>query len=161
MMSVPQFGEAQPGKAYPDRPAAFAVLERNGLIAVVEADRIHRGRVIDLPGGGIDPGETAAAAAIRECGEEAGLVAAVEPDPFVRADHYFLHNDGQARNTRGSFFAGAVAAEDPALKIEDDHTLVWMDPHEAVVRLDRESHAWAVACWLRLRARASTASRPP
>ena len=62
-------------------------------------------------------------------------------------------DDGEIRNTRGAFFVGRVVVEDPALKVEDDHTLVWMTPHEAVVRLDRDSHAWAVAAWLRLRAR--------
>ena len=150
-MATPQFGAAPPD-ACPDRPAAFAVIEREGLIALVEVQRLHRGLVLDLPGGGIDPGETAAEAAVRECGEEAGLVVALDAEPFVRADHYFLHNDGEIRNTRGAFFSGRMMAEDPGLHIEEDHTLVWSDPQAAIVRLDRESHAWAVAAWLRLRA---------
>lgn len=153
MIATPQFGQAEPGATYPDRPAAFAVVERGDLIALVEVERRQRGLVLDLPGGGIDDGETPAEAAIRECGEEAGLVVALEAEPFVRADHYFLHNDGVVRNTRGTFFAGQVAAEDASLKIEHDHTLIWMAPQEAIVRLDRESHVWAVAAWLRLRAR--------
>lgn len=153
MRVTPQFGEAEPDATYPDRPAAFAVVERDGLIALVQVERLRRGLVLDLPGGGIDPGETAAEAAVRECGEEAGLAVALEDEPFVRADHYFLHNDGAVRNTRGVFFAGQVAAEDPRLKIEHDHTLVWASPQDAVVGLDRESHVWAVATWLRLRAR--------
>ena len=153
-MTVPQFGQAEPGADYPDRAAAFAVIERDGQVALVEVDRIKRGRVFDLPGGGLDPEETPAEAAVRECGEEAGLVVALDAAPFVLADHYFLHNDDVVRNTRGSFFVGRVVAEDPLLKIEDDHTLVWMEPVEALLRLDRESHAWAMATWLRLRARA-------
>ena len=83
-----------------------------------------------------------------------GLLVDLDARPFVHADHFFRHNDGAIRNSRGAFFAGGRAGEDAALKIEDDHRLVWLDPHEAVVRLDRESHAWAVAAWLRLRARA-------
>lgn len=153
-MTVPQFGQAEPGAAYPDRPAAFAVVERDGLIALVQAPRIGRGLILDLPGGGLDPGETAAEAAVRECGEEAGLVVALDAEPFILADHYFLHNDDVMRNTRGSFFSGRVLAEDPLLKIEDDHTLIWLEPVEALLRLDRESHVWALATWLRLRARA-------
>ena len=153
-MTTPQFGQAEPGTTYPDRPAAFAVIERDGRIAVVQVERIRRGLALDLPGGGLDPDETAAEAAVRECGEEAGLVVALDAEPFVLADHYFLHNDDVVRNTRGSFFVGRVMAEDPALHIEDDHTLVWMDPVEALLRLDRESHVWAMATWLRLRARA-------
>jgi 8-oxo-dGTP diphosphatase len=38
------------------------------------------------------------------------------------------------------------------LKIEADHELVWLAPLDALLQLDRESHAWAVAAWLRLRA---------
>ncbi|WP_293676445.1 NUDIX domain-containing protein [uncultured Phenylobacterium sp.] len=151
-MATPQFGDAPP-EACPDRPAAFAVIERDGLIALVQVPRLHHRLALDLPGGGIDPGETAAQAAVRECGEEAGLRVALDAEPFVRADHYFLHGDGEVRNTRGVFFSGRVVAQDQDLKIEDDHTLVWTDPQEAVLRLDRESHAWAVAAWLRLRAR--------
>jgi len=156
-MAVPQFGDPEPGRAYPDRPAAFAVIERDGLIAVVRVDeplrvaRSRRGEVLDLPGGGIDPGESALAAAIRECGEEAGLIVDLEPEPFVRADHFFVNGKGDRHNTRGAFFAGRVAGEDPVLKIEDDHTLVWMAPCDALAGLDREAHAWAVAAWLRRR----------
>lgn len=153
-MPTPQFGEAGLEGDYPDRPAAFAVIEHDGLIALVEVDRSDRGLVVDLPGGGLDPGETAAEAAARECGEEAGLRVLLDAEPFAHADHFFLHHDGVVRNTRGAFFAGRKAGEDAALKIEDDHRLVWMEPREAVVRLDRDSHAWAVATWLRLRARA-------
>lgn len=153
-MTTPQFGQAEPGASYPDRPAAFGVIERGGLLALVRVARQGRGLVLDLPGGGIDPGETPAEAAVRECGEEAGLVVALDAEPFAHADHYFLHNDGEVRNTRGAFFIGRVLAEDPVLKIEDDHELVWTDPAEAVLRLDRDSHVWAVVTWLRLRARA-------
>lgn len=153
-MPTPQFGEPGLEGVYPDRPAAFAVIEHGGLIALVEVDRRDRGLVVDLPGGGIDPGETAADAAARECGEEAGLRVDLDPEPFAYADHFFRHNDDVVRNTRGAFFAGRRLGEEAALKIEDDHRLVWFDPREAVVRLDRDSHAWAVAAWLRLRARA-------
>jgi len=151
-MTTPQFGQGKPGATYPDRPAAFAIVEREGLIALVRVERRGRGLVLDLPGGGIDEGETAAEAAVRECGEEAGLVVALDAEPFVHADHFFLHNDGEVRNTRGAFFVGRVLAEDAALKIEDDHELVWTAPDEALLRLDRESHVWAVVTWLRLRA---------
>lgn len=153
-MPTPQFGERGLEGPYPDRPAAFAVIERGGLLALVEVNRRGRGLVLDLPGGGIDPGETAVEAVVRECGEEAGLIVTVDPEPFVHADHFFLHNDGEIRNTRGAFFVGRVEAEAPALKVEDDHELVWVAPREALLRLDRESHAWAVTAWLRLRGRA-------
>lgn len=153
-MPVPQFGEPGLEGPYPDRAAAFAVIEHEGLIAVVQVERKGRGVVVDLPGGGIDPGESAAEAAVRESGEEAGLVVLLDAEPFARADHYFTHSDGEVRNTRGQFFAGAKVGEDPTLHIEADHALRWMAPDETVRMLDRDSHAWAVAVWLRLRARA-------
>ena len=151
-MSVPQFGTPRPGLEYPDRPAAFAVIDRDGHIAVVRVSFEGGGGRADLPGGGIDPGETPQAAAARECGEEAGLVVEIGAE-ITRADHYFVNENDVAKNTRGVFFAARAKGEDPRLKIEADHTLVWMDPHEALVRLDREAHVWAVACWLRMRAR--------
>ena len=147
-MNVPQFGQPDPDRAYPDRPAAFVVLEDADRIAVVRVAFAAGGGRLDLPGGGIDPGETAAEAAARECGEEAGLRAAVG-QPFARADHFFANEDGTTVNTRGTFFAARLVAEAPDLKIEDDHTLEWMAPHDALVHLDRESHVWALAAWLR------------
>jgi 8-oxo-dGTP diphosphatase len=147
-MSVPQFGEPEPGRDYPDRPAAFAVVARDGRIALVRVTFEDGGGRTDLPGGGIDPGETAEQAAVRECGEEAGLVIEVEA-AFARADHYFINEKGQAVNTRGTFLAARLKGEDPTLKTEADHALVWADPHEALTALDRDAHAWAVAAWLR------------
>jgi 8-oxo-dGTP diphosphatase len=107
------------------------------------------GPKVDLPGGGLDPGETHAQAAVRECGEEAGLRVSITGEAFARADHYFINDEGRTNNTRGWFFAAQLEGEAPELKIEDDHDLVWLEPLEAIRALDRESHAWAVATWLR------------
>ena len=149
-MAAPQFGDPEPGRTYRDRPAAFAVVEHEGRIALVRVDeRNGRIGILDLPGGGIDPGESACAAAIRETAEEAGLRVDLEAEPFARADHYFHPEPGRHVNTRGAFFAGRVVAEAPELRTEADHTLVWMAPADALVALDREAHAWAVAAWLR------------
>jgi hypothetical protein len=63
-----------------------------------------------------------------------------------------MHNDGEVRNSRSRFFAGRATGEDTAAKIEDDHELLWISPQEAVVRLDRGNHVYAVEMWLRLRA---------
>src|SRR5258708_40227204 len=98
-MTVPQVGEPEPGRAYPGRPAAFVVVERDGDIAVVRVTFRSGGSRLDLPGGGIDPGETAAQAAVRECGEEAGLRVSVD-EPFTAADHYFVNDENETNNTR-------------------------------------------------------------
>jgi 8-oxo-dGTP diphosphatase len=151
-MAVPQFGSREPGKDYPDRPGAFSIVERDGKVALVRVTFEGGGGRTDLPGGGLDEGESPEDAAIRECGEEAGLVIAVEAE-VVRADHYFVNEKGVSRNTRGVFFAARVVREEASLKIEEDHALVWCDPHEALVKLDRDAHVWALACWIRNRAR--------
>lgn len=149
-MSAPQFGVREPGRDYPDRPAAFAVIERGGRIACVQVAWRRDGPKLDLPGGGVDPGEGFSQAAARECGEEAGLRVTVAERPFACVDHYFINGRGKSNNTRGQFFEARLECEAPELKVEDDHSLVWLEPLEAIARLDREAHAWALAAWLRL-----------
>jgi len=151
-MSIPQFGAREAGRDYPDRPAAFAVIEHENKIACVRVALRRGAPRIDLPGGGVDEGETPAQAAERECGEEAGLKVDVAGEPICRADHYFINGKGQSHNTRGVFLAGRLVGEAPELKTESDHALVWLEPLAALQALERDAHAWAVAAWLRGRA---------
>ncbi|MBQ1540894.1 DNA mismatch repair protein MutT [Caulobacter sp. CCUG 60055] len=143
-----QFGVAEAGRAYADRPAAFGVAERDGRIALVRVSRAGEASYYDLPGGAIDPGETEIEALIREFGEETGLVVEAG-DLLSRADQYMVKTDGQAVNNRSGLFLARVVGERPGLKIEDDHELVWMEPDAALRLLRHDSHAWAVARRLR------------
>lgn len=143
-----QFGQPAPDKDHTPRPAAFGIAARDGLIALVRVRPDTGGDWLDLPGGAVDPGEDEVQAAIREFGEEAGLVISVG-EPVVRVAQYFSKSDGQAVNNQGGVYIVAVEGEDRSLKIEADHDLVWLDPSEAVKRLRHDSHAWAVAKWLR------------
>lgn len=147
---APQFGAPSPGLTHADRPAAFGIAERDGRIALVRVAKPGHPPWLDLPGGALDPGEDAARAVVREFGEETGLKVEAG-EAYARADQYFVNTDGQAYDNRGVFFALTVVAEAPHLKVEDDHTLVWEDPHAAIARLRHEAHAWAVAAWLRRR----------
>lgn len=144
------FGLQRPDREHKDRPAAFGIVERDGRIAAVRIERDGEPAFHDLPGGALDPGETEAQAMVREFGEETGLVVNAG-DEVLRAAQLFLKSDGEAVRNLGPVFATTCTGEDAALKIEDDHTLVWLDPREAVVVLRHESHAWAVARWLRAR----------
>ncbi|HEY3798813.1 MAG TPA: NUDIX domain-containing protein [Caulobacteraceae bacterium] len=149
-MAAPQFGEADRGRPYADRPAAFGVLERDGRIAVVTVVKPGYAGWIDLPGGAIDPGEDAAQALVREFGEETGL--RVRPgEPLGHADQYFINTDGEAFNNRQTLFQALWVGEAPELKIEADHTLTWVTPAEAIARLRHDSHGWAVAAYQRWR----------
>ena len=147
-MTTPQFGTPETGRAYADRPAAFGIAERDGRIALVRVEKPGHAPWLDLPGGALDPGEDAAQAVVREFGEETGLKVRAE-DSYAQADQYFVNTDGAAYNNRGTFFRVAVVAEAAELKIEADHTLVWLDPDAALRRLRHDAHAWAVAAWLR------------
>lgn len=144
-----QFGQPKAGRDHTPRPAAFGIArDAVGKVGLVRVRPAAGGDWLDLPGGAVDPGENEHLALIREFGEEAGLVIAVG-EPIVTVAQYFLKSDGQAVNNQGSVYVVTVEREDAALKIEDDHQLVWLDPNEAVRRLRHDSHAWAMAKWLR------------
>src|SRR5438067_9364537 len=72
MIGVSVFGTQLAGCDYVVRPSAYALVPNDaGAIAVV---RTPKG--VFLPGGGIDAGESAEQAVVREAREEAGLVVA-------------------------------------------------------------------------------------
>jgi 8-oxo-dGTP diphosphatase len=143
-----QFGAAEIGVDYRHRPAAFGIGVRDGEIAMVKVTVEGQGTWFDLPGGGVDPGEDDAQAMVREFGEETGLK--IRPGALVvRARQRFRQTDGSPVNNHSGHYLVEVIGEDPALKIEEDHELVWLAPQEALTRLRHDSHAWAVLSWLR------------
>lgn len=150
-MAIPQFGEVLEARDYQDRPAAFGVAELGGEIAVVRVQKPGLEPWWDLPGGAIDEGETEAEAVVREFGEETGLKVAADVR-FAAADQYFLSTEGAAYNNRAGFWTVSMVAVAGELKIEADHELIWVPPHDALRRLRHDAHAWAVAAWLRRKA---------
>ncbi len=148
-----QFGTPEPGVKYRDRPAVFAVVERRGQIALIRVVREGLPPIHDLPGGAIEPGESDARALAREVIEETGLVVHAG-ELLARADQYMVKADGEPVNNRCVLMTAVAEGYDPSQKVEEDHTLVWLDPDEAlrIVRLD--SQAWAIACWIRRQAMA-------
>jgi 8-oxo-dGTP diphosphatase len=145
-----QFGEPEPGVVYRARPAAFGIAERDGRIALVRVRPEAGGDWLDLPGGAVDPGEDELQALVREFGEETGLV--IRPGgEVVRVAMYFRKADNEPVNNQGGVYVVEVVGQGAGLKIEADHELVWVDPAEATRRLRHDSHAWAVAAWLRRR----------
>ena len=148
----PQFGQPEPGVSYRDRPTAFGVAERHGQIAMVCVTRDSGEICYDLPGGAIEPGESELRALAREFVEETGLIVSGDR-VLAHADQYMVKADGEPVNNRAVLMTTIVEGYDPAQKIEEDHKLVWHDPVEALEMVRLESHAWAIACYLRLKAR--------
>jgi 8-oxo-dGTP diphosphatase len=143
-----QFGLPEPGVKHRDRPAVFGIAERAGQIALIRVTREGVPPFHDLPGGAIEPGESESRALARECGEETGLVVS-GGEVLAYADQYMIKSDGEPVNNRSVLLIAVIEGFDPALKIEDDHKLVWFAPEEALRIIRHDSHAWAIACWLR------------
>jgi 8-oxo-dGTP diphosphatase len=133
---------------YRDRPAAFGVAERAGKLALVRITRDGQAPFHDLPGGAVEPGESEGRALMREFVEETGLI--VRPGEILcRADQFMIKSDGEPCNNRAALMSATVEGEDREQKVEDDHQLVWIEPQEALRIVRHDSHAWAIACWLR------------
>ena len=130
----------------------FGIAERAGQIALICVRREGMAPFHDLPGGGIEPGESDDRALAREFAEETGLVVR-GAEVLAHADQYMIKSDGEPVNNRSVLKTAVIEGYDPQTKIEDDHKLAWFSPEEAlrIIRLD--SHAWAIACWLRRRER--------
>ena len=142
-----QFGRARPGMDYLWRPTAFGLVVHDGKLACVRVDR-GEGSYFDLPGGAVDGDETEEQALVREFVEETGMT--IRPvTRIAAAGQFFLKTDGAPINNVGGFWIAEQVSLDPASKVEADHELVWLDPHQALVALRHQAHAWAVVVWLR------------
>ena len=147
--SVLAFGRAESGVVYRDRPCAFGIAERNGLVACVRVDRGDRS-YFDLPGGAVDGDETEAQALAREFMEETGLV--VRGIERIGATaQVFRRSTGEPLRNLSGVWTAEVLDHDPEGKVEDDHELVWLSPLTALSSVRHEAHAWALTLWLRSR----------
>ena len=123
----------RPGKPYRDRMGAYAIIAgRDGMLLLVD----ERGE-LQLPGGGIDPGESPVQALHREVQEETGwrITGLRRIGAFQR--FVYLPDYGfWARKAQLIFLARAVRPLGPPT--EDWHVPLWMDPWTASRRLDVE-----------------------
>lgn len=133
---IRRFGTAKvAGKQYTLRPGAYAILPRNGALLLT-----HQGGQFDeyqLPGGGIDDGETAMAALYREVREETGWsIARPRKLGTFRRFTFMPEYDLWAEKICHIFCAypGRKLSE----PIEEDHREAWVDPITATDILANE-----------------------
>ena len=137
----PVFGTPTPDCPYVVRPSAYALVVRDGLLAVARTPK-----AVFLPGGGIEDGETAQAAVMREGIEECGLL--LRPVALLGTAVQIAYSETEAAcfEKRCTFFAAEVTGTAP--QTEADHTLLWLSPEDAFNALSHGSHAWAVERFL-------------
>lgn len=130
---IPRFGEApKPGQRYTRRAGAYALLPRDGaLLLTVQTEPAPD---VQLPGGGIDPGESPLAALHREVFEETGWrISAPRRVGTFRRFAYMPEYDLWAEKICMIYMALPVLEMGPPS--EPDHTAIWMTPAKAALAL--------------------------
>ena len=130
---IPRFGEPiDQGRRYRLRPGAYAILPRGDQVLLT----VQYGDVpdIQLPGGGIDPGEAPLPALHREVFEETGWhISTPRRVGTFRRFVFMPEYDLWAEKLCTIYVAR------PTLRIAEplelDHAPLWLDIHEAAARL--------------------------
>jgi len=128
-----RYGEPpRPGVRYIDRPGAYAVIAGRDGVLVTEQARPNL--EIQLPGGGIDPGESPLRALIRETWEETGWRIRVRRKLGVYQRFTWMPEyDLWARKFCHVYLcAPGLRLGPPA---EPGHRALWMPPGQAVAAL--------------------------
>jgi 8-oxo-dGTP diphosphatase len=134
--SIPVFGARDENLPQKTRNCAYAlVANRDGFIAVVRESAGH----LLLPGGGIEPGETALQAVQREVLEELGC--GIELTARICQAMQYITADGHCQATYATFFAGELGE---VTQKSHEHQLEWA-PAE---RLHHPYQAWAAQKYL-------------
>ncbi len=124
-----RFGEPpRPDVNYTDRAGAYAIIQRGrDLLITEQAEPFCE---FQLPGGGIDPGESAIAALHREVREETGWSISITRKLGMFHTYIFMPDyDLMAHKICHIFLCRAVMQK--SAPTEPQHTAVWMNPETA------------------------------
>jgi 8-oxo-dGTP diphosphatase len=134
----PVFGVRIEGCHYTVRPSAYAILhDDDGRVAIVREDKGWF-----LPGGGIEAGESAERAVIREVREECGFT--IEPGRVVASATEIVHSPaGHTGVDKDSVFVAAVIVS-VGTATEPGHEVAWLSRADATRRLSHASHRWVL-----------------
>jgi 8-oxo-dGTP diphosphatase len=142
-----RYGErVMAGRVYRDRPGVYAILPLGGrLLLTHQAEPVPE---LQLPGGGIDPGEQPLPALHREVFEETGWTVAAPRRVCVYQRFTFMPEYGLwARKLCHIYVARPARRLGPPG--EPGHDAVWMDALAAVGRLGSPGDRAVLAGWLR------------
>lgn len=130
------------GQRYRMRPGVYAILPRAGRLLLTR--QTNPDPEIQLPGGGIDPGESPLAALFREVHEETGWrIARPRRLGAFRRFTFMPEYDLWAEKLCHVYVAWPARRLSPP--IEPDHSVVWMSPTQAVVALYNDGDRLFVA----------------
>lgn len=139
----------EPGRRYTRRPGTYAVLWRDGRVLLThQAEPVPE---FQLPGGGMDPGETALQALNREVLEETGWrIGAARKLGAFRRFTYMPEYDLWAEKLCVIYFARPIRQH--SAPSEPGHSAHWLKPDVAVQALGNPGDAaflQGVIRWLR------------
>lgn len=140
----------RPEHRYTRRPGAYVVAMRDGRVLLTHQS--HPYPEFQLPGGGIEPGESAIEALRRECIEETGWsLTRVHHVGLYRRFVYMPEYDLMAEKLCHVFQARAVSQK--SAPTEAGHIAVWSNPQAAWHALsnDGDAHYLARVAGLNLR----------
>ncbi len=127
-----------------ERSAGGVVVRDGQVVVIVPTRRASDGsKVLALPKGHIDPGETALQAAIREVREETGIVG--EPVTELGETRYWYRRDGQTIPKSVSFYLFSYVEGDTADHDDEVEEARWITLEDADSELSHSAEREMVA----------------
>lgn len=138
MTNALTFGFPEPGIAYTERQAAYAVIatEAGRVAAVKGRDKYF------LPGGGLLPDEGPEDTIIREVREELARDARLIRKIGEAVQYFYAATDDRHYRMQAVFFLAELTDHSSGLA-KAEHELCWLPVTEAEHAFFHQSHAWA------------------